>query len=72
VALGLVLGKWVLGAYLVQSVAAFFLLEYVNYIEHYGLERREGERVGKQHAWQSDAVTSRFTLFELSRHADHH
>ncbi|MEM9675132.1 MAG: alkane 1-monooxygenase [Bacteroidota bacterium] len=70
--LGLVLGKWILLAYLVQSVAAFFLLEYVNYIEHYGLERREGERVGKQHAWQSDAVTSRFTLFELSRHADHH
>ena len=68
---------WVLGgiglaAYVVQSVAAFFLLEYVNYIEHYGLERKEGERVGNQHAWQSDAMTSRFTLFELSRHADHH
>jgi len=66
------LGGMVLGAYIVQSVAAFFLLEYVNYIEHYGLVRANGERVGKQHAWQSDSISSRFTLFELSRHADHH
>ena len=68
----LVVGGVGLAAYVVQSVAAFFLLEYVNYIEHYGLVRKEGERVGNQHAWQSDAMTSRFTLFELSRHADHH
>ncbi len=67
-----VLGDTVLAAYVVQSISAFFLLEYVNYIEHYGLERHPGERVGKQHAWQSDTLTSRFTLFELSRHADHH
>ena len=66
------LGGVALAAYVVQSVSAFFLLEYVNYIEHYGLERNPGERVGKQHAWQSDTITSRFTLFELSRHADHH
>lgn len=66
------LGSLALAAYVVQSVSAFFLLEYVNYIEHYGLERNPGERVGKQHAWQSDTLTSRFTLFELSRHADHH
>ena len=67
-----VFGGIVLAAYVVQSISAFFLLEYVNYIEHYGLERNPGERVGKQHAWQSDTLTSRFTLFELSRHADHH
>jgi alkane 1-monooxygenase len=66
------LGGLVLGAFIVQSVAAFFLLEYVNYIENYGLVRANGERVGKQHAWQSDSISSRFTLFELSRHADHH
>ena len=71
-AIFITLGEIGLGAYVVQSMAAFFLLEYVNYIEHYGLERRADERVGNQHAWQSDAMTSRFTLFELSRHADHH
>ena len=66
------LGGLVLAAYIAQSVAAFFLLEYVNYIEHYGLVRADGERVSKHHAWQSDSISSRFTLFELSRHADHH
>ena len=66
------MGSLVLLAYIAQSAAAFFLLEYVNYIEHYGLERAEGERVGKHHAWQSDSISSRFALFELSRHADHH
>ena len=71
-ALSALFGGLVLAAYVVQSISAFFLLEYVNYIEHYGLVRKEGERVGNQHAWQSDAMTSRFTLFELSRHADHH
>ncbi|MGB3849718.1 MAG: alkane 1-monooxygenase [Tunicatimonas sp.] len=66
------LGGLALAAFAAQSISAFFLLEYVNYIEHYGLERHSSERVGKQHAWQSDTLTSRFTLFELSRHADHH
>jgi len=65
-------GSTVALAYLLQSFVAFCLLEYINYIEHYGLVRQEGERVGKAHAWQSDTVTSRFTLFELSRHPDHH
>ena len=68
----LALGANVVAAYAIQSMVAFLLLEYINYIEHYGLVRAPGERVGKAHAWQSDAVTSRFTLFELSRHPDHH
>jgi alkane 1-monooxygenase len=59
-------------AYLLQSVVAIHLLEYVNYIEHYGLVRNAGEKVSKEHSWQSDASTSRFSLFELSRHPDHH
>jgi alkane 1-monooxygenase len=71
-ALFLVLGPLAGWAYLIQSVLAFVLLEYVNYIEHYGLVRKKGERVSAHHAWQSDAISSRFTLFELSRHSDHH
>lgn len=65
-------GKWVLIAFFVQSVIAFFLLEYVNYIEHYGLVREEGKRVNATHSWQSDLPISRFALIELSRHPDHH
>lgn len=59
-------------AYLHQSFIAFFLLEYVNYIEHYGLRRAHGERVNATHSWQCDLPVSRFALIELSRHSDHH
>ncbi len=68
----LFLGKGAAIAFCIQALIAIVLLEYVNYIEHYGLVRNTGERVGVQHAWQSDSATSRFTLFELSRHSHHH
>lgn len=58
--------------YLLQVLVANFLLEYTNYIEHYGLTRSENERVREIHSWQSDKVISRFTLIDLSRHSDHH
>ncbi len=59
-------------ALFVQGVFACLLLEYTNYIEHYGLSRQENEKVTAAHSWQSDKVISRFFLFDLSRHADHH
>ena len=40
-------GKTVLVAYLLQSFIAVLLLEYVNYIEHYGLVRSENETAGR-------------------------
>lgn len=58
--------------FLMQSFVANFLLEYTNYIEHYGLTRKESERVTELHSWQSDKVISRYFLIDLSRHADHH
>ncbi len=53
------------------------LLETVNYIEHYGLQRKQlandkYERTLPQHSWNSDHVLGRLLLFELSRHSDHH
>jgi alkane 1-monooxygenase len=53
------------------------LLETVNYIEHYGLQRKqiaEGkyERAMPEHSWNSNHVIGRVMLFELSRHSDHH
>lgn len=51
---------------------AAFLLEYVNYIEHYGLVRQDNEKVNITHSWNSDSLVSRFMLIDLSRHADHH
>jgi alkane 1-monooxygenase len=55
-----------------QFMVANFLLEYTNYIEHYGLERKGVERVNAELSWQSDKVLSRFLLIDLSRHSDHH
>lgn len=69
---GYLVGFAGLMAYLHQSIIAFFLLEYVNYIEHYGLQRKHGEKVNATHSWQCDLPVSRFALIELSRHSDHH
>jgi alkane 1-monooxygenase len=59
-----------------SAVMGFLLLETVNYIEHYGLERDMNgnayERVMPNHSWNSDHLVGRVILFELSRHSDHH
>ena len=62
------------------SCAAFIgiiLLETVNYIEHYGLQRKQSgigkyERTMPHHSWNSNHILGRLMLFELSRHSDHH
>lgn len=58
--------------WLIYWLLSAFLLEYVNYIEHYGLMRDEKEKVNITHSWNSDSLVSRFMLIDLSRHADHH
>ena len=60
-----------------QSVFAFTLLELVNYVEHYGIVRKEVapgkyEKVNPLHSWNSSHLLSNFFLFQLQRHSDHH
>ncbi len=60
-----------------QSVMAVWLLETVNYIEHYGLQRKTTasggrEAFGMMHAWNADHVLSNSLLLNLQRHSDHH
>jgi alkane 1-monooxygenase len=60
-----------------QAVLAFLLLETINYIEHYGLERRQVapgkyERVRIWHSWNSSHRVSNWLLINLARHSDHH
>jgi alkane 1-monooxygenase len=60
-----------------QSVLAFTLLELVNYVEHYGIHRKEiasgqYERVNPLHSWNASHLISNFFLFQLQRHSDHH
>jgi alkane 1-monooxygenase len=60
-----------------QSVVGFSMLEVINYVEHYGLERREVapgrfEPVGPGHSWNSSHRVTNWFLFMLARHADPH
>lgn len=76
VALATVAGPVALLFWLVQAAYAIFLLETVNYIEHYGLCRRarDGrfEPFGMQHAWNADHAPTNALLINLQRHSDHH
>jgi alkane 1-monooxygenase len=65
-------GLLVVSAYVLQCIFANFMLEYVNYIQHYGLNRPEKSRVTEHHSWDSNQFISRFVLVDLARHADHH
>lgn len=70
-------GWWGVGFLVLQSVLAIALLETINYVEHYGLLRREAspgryEPVTVQHSWDSSHRVSNWLLINLARHADHH
>jgi alkane 1-monooxygenase len=63
--------------YLTSAILGFLMLETVNYIEHYGLQRRKTgpgsyEKPLPIHSWNSNHILGRLLLFELSRHSDHH
>jgi alkane 1-monooxygenase len=63
--------------FLMAALIGILLLETVNYIEHYGLQRKQTdtggyERTMPAHSWNSNHVIGRLMLFELSRHSDHH
>lgn len=61
---------------LFQSMVAVLLLEMVNYIEHYGLQRLsqggKRESFGMMHAWNADHPVTNSVLANLQRHSDHH
>lgn len=63
--------------FLVQSAIAIFMLETINYVEHYGLQRQRNgdggyERVRPEHSWNSGHLLTGRLLFGLPRHSDHH
>ncbi len=66
-----------LGFFALQALVAIVLLELVNYIEHYGLLRRQRpdgsyERVTPRHSWNDSHHLSNLALLNLQRHSDHH
>lgn len=62
------------GALVWAGIALFsrFVLEVVNYMEHYGLVRDPGRPVAPWHSWNSNAAMSDMILFSLTRHSAHH
>ena len=75
--IGYFFGLFILGYYFIAAFIGICLLEAVNYIEHYGLSRKQiepgkYERAMPIHSWNSNHVVGRMMLFELSRHSDHH
>lgn len=66
-----------LAGFALQAFVAVSLLELVNYIEHYGLLRRQlpdgrFERVTPRHSWNDSHRLSNHALLNLQRHSDHH
>lgn len=59
-----------------QALMGVILLEAVNYVEHYGLLRKNiggrYERCAPEHSWNSNKLVSNMGLFNLQRHSDHH
>ncbi|MDE1463349.1 alkane 1-monooxygenase [Spartinivicinus poritis] len=63
--------------FLVSSFFAVLALEIVNYVEHYGLERRQlangrYERVSPLHSWNASEKLANAGIYNLQRHSDHH
>ncbi|BBX70167.1 alkane 1-monooxygenase [Mycolicibacterium psychrotolerans] len=73
VGFGVEVVPWLIG----QALIGVFLLETINYLEHYGLRRQRRadgcyEQVRPSHSWNSNSVISNVFLFHLQRHSDHH
>lgn len=62
------------------GVAAFFAisiygkgyLEFINYVEHYGLVRVPGTPIEPRHSWNCNKRVSTYLLYNLTRHSHHH
>ena len=71
------LGDFALAVAIIVGMISFLFLETINYIEHYGLQRKKlpsgrYERVQPHHSWNSNHYIGRIVLYELTRHSDHH
>lgn len=70
-------GIFGLALFLIQAGIAIMHLELINYVEHYGLERKKlpngkYERTNITHSWNSSYLLTNLFLFQLQRHSDHH
>lgn len=76
-AIYLLFGWVALVGFIGAAFGGYMLLESVNYIEHYGLRRKElspgvYEKCMPWHSWNSNHTFGRIMLYDLTRHSDHH
>lgn len=55
-----------------QAIFAIFAFEVIMYVHHYGLELKEGEELGPQHAWAHHCWLTNCLTFNNTFHGDHH
>lgn len=60
------------GLFLAASLWGKSLLEFVNYMEHYGIVRVPGTKVETRHSWNANQRISGYVLYNLTRHSGHH
>ncbi len=69
-------GVWGLLFYLAHLVGAHVVLESVNYIQHYGLLRKQAageyEKTAAEHAWDTYHFFSSYMTFRVGHHSYHH
>jgi len=77
--IGFLFGARALCFNLLVSCLTTMMFESVNYLEHYGLERKlipgsenVYESVRITHSWNAPQVITNYLLFKLQRHSDHH
>jgi alkane 1-monooxygenase len=65
-----------LAVFVVQGLVTLLLLKWINYVEHYGLVRREIggrlEPIRDSHSWDSTNAMTNWCLFNLGFHSQHH
>ena len=57
---------------IVTSIFGKFVLEVVNFMEHYGMVRNPDVPVQPRHSWNTNKRLSSWTMFNLTRHSHHH
>jgi alkane 1-monooxygenase len=68
-----VIGAWQAALFIALiGLAGKFILEVVNYMEHYGLVRHPNQAVKEKHSWNSNRRISNWAMFNLPRHSHHH
>ncbi len=66
-------GGWVgIGCLAVLWLVSNFELEALNYMEHYGLIREQGQPIDYRHSWDNSTALTSWYFIEIGRQADHH